>query len=68
MGSSDDLLLLGLRKQYLYLRKVFICLDLEALFLELSEGSWELDACHYLIGDLDGALSKSAFQGGGHVT
>ena len=36
--------------------KVFICLDFEPFFLELREGSWELDACHYPIGDLDDAL------------
>ena len=41
--------------------KVFICLDLEPFFLELSEGSWELDACHRLIGGLNNALSNVSF-------
>ena len=30
---------------------------LGALFLVISEGSWELDTCHHLIGGLNGALS-----------
>ena len=40
---------------------MFICLDLESFFLELSEGSWELDACHRLISGLTGALSQINF-------
>ena len=46
---------------------MFIFLELEPFSLELSEGSWELDACHHLIGGLDDALSKSAFQRSDHV-
>ena len=43
---------------------MFICLDLEPFFLELSEGSWELDVCHRLIGGLNrrsvqGQLSRN---------
>ena len=32
---------------------MFIFLDLEPFFLELNEGSWELDACDRLIGGLN---------------
>ena len=58
---SSDCPSLKLRKWYLYLRKVPICLDLESFFLELSESKWELDACRGLIGDLDSALSLLLF-------
>ena len=50
-------------EKYIYGKNIFICLDLELIFLELNEGSWELDACHRLIGGLNGALSKISFPG-----
>ena len=67
LRSSNGLPLLGSMSEYLYLGKVFICLDLEPFFLVFNEGSWGLDACHCLVGGLNSALSKSAFQEHGHV-
>ena len=48
------------------MEKMFISLDLEPFFLELSEGSLGLDMCHRLIGGLNrhsvqGQLSWNVF-------
>ena len=67
LGSSDGLFLVEVKEVVFIPEKSVHLSRLGALFLELSDGSWELDACRCLIGDLDDALPKSAFQGCSHI-
>ena len=62
LGSSYGLAPVGFKKLVFIPGKSVHCLDLEPFFLVFNKGSWELNACHRLIGGLNGALSESAFS------
>ena len=66
LESSDGLLVEVKEVVFIHEKSVYLS-RLGAFFLELSDSSWELDACRCLIGDLDNVLPKSAFQGCSHV-
>ena len=63
LGSSDGLAPVGVKELVFISGKSVHLSRLGVLFPNIQQSSWKLDACHHLIGGLNGALSESAFLG-----